>query len=369
MPARARNPPIGTAIAAIDVGQRARVNKRVVERGGEHAPGGLVGVDRGATEQAIPLRGRGTRHRVEVPARQLGQIAPGARLIGRGDRDFGLQGATSPQIEREQIARRAIARFGRQTFRPDHRMVEAQRKRHFARCPIGRIDAAVGTIGAQAHLACSNPRAFGKAQSMLEIGEHPNPPAMVEAIAVKRNARGAGKRDAHCIVGQAHRIEARVRGFAGFVVMAGKVVGAPRAQRHQQDIAHFGQPGAALMRLRKTQDERRTILIAAGIVPAVIGVVGPRRDHAERARCCRRGVPGPVAADERIDIVDRRMRQRRRCRQCQRHRDPPQAHAPNSTGLSGVSITSPTTAPGHHWSRSAACIWLTGSASRMSASI
>ena len=111
----------------------------------------------------------------------------------------------------------------------------------------------------------------------------------------------------HAVFGQHHAVEARVRTFTGLVFLGGKILAGRvpwhALSGHQQHITHLRDARTADMRIREAQDARRTVLVAAAVVPTPVGVIGPGRHHAEGHHCRRCHMTCAVSTDERVDVA------------------------------------------------------------------
>ena len=160
--------------------------------------------------------------------------------------------------------------------------------------------------GGCVHVGCSARHAgpFAEEQAVLQVEQHLRPARCIEGIAVQRHALRGSEFDAHAMPRQGDAVDTGAGALRLLVEGGGEVGGggvpAQAGGGHQQHVAQFRNPGAADARVREPQDAWRPELVAAAVAPAAVGVVRPRRHHAERHHRRRRGVAGAVGANEGI---------------------------------------------------------------------
>ena len=188
-------------------------------------------------------------------------------------------------------------------------MVKAQHKGRFAIYPvldpIAAADLPLGDV--QFYIGVNRSRSTEKMDDVLHVDQHLRGSPLIKAIAVESNRAAGGQFDPHAQSRQRNRIISWRGAFRGLVIEARKIVrcGAPRAPVGglQQHIAKLANACARNMGVGKADDFWRAILIAAGIVPAGIGIIWPWRDHGEGRRSAWEGVACAIGANERVDIA------------------------------------------------------------------
>ena len=117
-------------------------------------------------------------------------------------------------------------------------------------------------------------------------------------ILVKRHSFGAGELNLY-IIFFGDGVIPRTGFFRGFKI---GIFGLWffRIDGQQQHIAHFVDAGSTQTGLRESHQKRILKLVATGVIPTKIAVIGARLHHTKRHRRPRECMSSPIGTDERI---------------------------------------------------------------------
>ena len=331
----------------------------MIERGVEIGTHFARGIDGEDAQRLLPLRPRRSADRIEI-AWLAGEVAQGACLVDRRDADLHYQ--RPRQLAEIQLPhQRAAFLCGDRIGAPARSLKPAvgdvllhvlegmaghrHRKPHGeTQHAVGRPAAGAATAGNGLRIAHTQRSPQHLARVIVEraskVQHQMRRLACREGVAVHAHPRPRRHLRPHAIIGQGHRVIARLRDFA--VMAEARAVSRVRclfaarfqmhglaAYRHDQEIAHVGMAGARKMRVAETLDRGVVVTVARGMGVAFAYLarrvgVGRQLHHAEGRRRAGEGVARFPRSDHGVDGIvrgARRLRRQRGSNQCDRARN------------------------------------------------